>query len=182
MQPTERIFLAVLLAHLLADFPLQSSRVVLGKRRGFAAYLQHGLIHGIVLLGCLALFARPWMQFSLGAVGALLLYLGVHLAIDFLKQRLLSHHLVADSVASFLLDQSLHMVSMVVLLWWLLPPGLIALGVGEIEAGWLPVRVVGFAAGLAGAVLLVWASVRLGRLMMCIPGMLDATDCRYHIS
>ena len=128
MQPTERIFLAVLLAHLLADFPLQSSRVVLGKRRGFAAYLQHGLIHGIVLLGCLALFARPWMQFSLGAVGALLLYLGVHLAIDFLKQRLLSHHLVADSVASFLLDQSLHLVSMVVLLWWLLPPGLVRSG------------------------------------------------------
>jgi protein-S-isoprenylcysteine O-methyltransferase Ste14 len=47
---------------------------------------------------------------------------------------------------------------------WLLPPILIALRVGEIEAGWLPVRVVGLAVGLAGAVLLVWASVVLGRL------------------
>src|SRR5262245_44839348 len=49
---------------------------------------------------------------------------------------------------------------------WLLPPALIALRVGEIEAGWLPVRVVGLAVGLAGAVLLVWASVLLGRLMI----------------
>src|SRR5215831_1005506 len=49
---------------------------------------------------------------------------------------------------------------------WLLPPALIALRVGEIEAGWLPVQVVGLAVGLAGAVLLVWASVLLGRLLM----------------
>ena len=49
---------------------------------------------------------------------------------------------------------------------WLLPPALIALRVGEIEAGWLPVQVVGLAVGLAGAVLLVWASVLLGRLLI----------------
>jgi protein-S-isoprenylcysteine O-methyltransferase Ste14 len=49
---------------------------------------------------------------------------------------------------------------------WLLPPVLIALRVGEIEAGWLPVRIVGLAVGVAGAVLLVWSSVLLGRLML----------------
>jgi protein-S-isoprenylcysteine O-methyltransferase Ste14 len=49
---------------------------------------------------------------------------------------------------------------------WLLPPALIAFRVGEIEAGWLPVRVVGLAVGLAGAVLLVWASALLGRLLI----------------
>jgi protein-S-isoprenylcysteine O-methyltransferase Ste14 len=49
---------------------------------------------------------------------------------------------------------------------WLLPPALIAFRVGEIEAGWLPVRVVGLAVGLAGAALLVWAAVLLGRFMM----------------
>ena len=40
---------------------------------------------------------------------------------------------------------------------WLLPPALIALRVGEIEADCLPVRVIGLVFGLAGAVLLVWA-------------------------
>jgi protein-S-isoprenylcysteine O-methyltransferase Ste14 len=49
---------------------------------------------------------------------------------------------------------------------WLLPPALIALRVGDIEAGWLPVRVAGLAVGLAGAALLVWASVLLGRFLM----------------
>lgn len=49
---------------------------------------------------------------------------------------------------------------------WLLPPALIALRVGETEGGWLPVRGVGLAIGLAGAVLLVWAFVLLGRLMI----------------
>jgi protein-S-isoprenylcysteine O-methyltransferase Ste14 len=49
---------------------------------------------------------------------------------------------------------------------WLLPPALIAFQVGQIEAGWLPVRVVGLAVGLAGAALLAWASVLLGRFLM----------------
>jgi len=49
---------------------------------------------------------------------------------------------------------------------WLLPPALIGLRVGEIEADWAPVRVVGLAVGLAGATLLLWAAVLLGRLMI----------------
>jgi protein-S-isoprenylcysteine O-methyltransferase Ste14 len=49
---------------------------------------------------------------------------------------------------------------------WLLPLVLLVLRVGEIEAGWLPVRVVGLAVGLAGATLLIWASALLGRLMI----------------
>ena len=49
---------------------------------------------------------------------------------------------------------------------WLLPPILIALRIGEIEAGWLPLRVAGLAVGLAGAVLLAWSSVVLGRFMI----------------
>jgi protein-S-isoprenylcysteine O-methyltransferase len=49
---------------------------------------------------------------------------------------------------------------------WVLPPALIALRVGEIEAGWLPVRLVGLAVGLTGAGLLGWASLRLGRFLL----------------
>ena len=44
---------------------------------------------------------------------------------------------------------------------WLLPPMLMALRVGAIEVGWLPVRVVGLGLGLAGAVLLTWSAVLL---------------------
>ncbi len=49
---------------------------------------------------------------------------------------------------------------------WLLPPALIALRAGEVDRGWLPVRVVGLAVGLAGAVLLFRAAVLLGRFLM----------------
>jgi protein-S-isoprenylcysteine O-methyltransferase Ste14 len=49
---------------------------------------------------------------------------------------------------------------------WLAPPILVALRIGEIDVGWLPVRVVGLAVGLAGAVLLPWSAVLLGRFMM----------------
>jgi protein-S-isoprenylcysteine O-methyltransferase Ste14 len=49
---------------------------------------------------------------------------------------------------------------------WLLPPVLLAMRVGEIEVGWLPVRIVGLAVAVAGTVLLTWSSVLLGRFMM----------------
>lgn len=49
---------------------------------------------------------------------------------------------------------------------WLLVPALIAFRVGEIDARWLPLRLIGLAIGLAGAAVLVWASVVLGPFMI----------------
>jgi protein-S-isoprenylcysteine O-methyltransferase Ste14 len=49
---------------------------------------------------------------------------------------------------------------------WLLPPGLIALRVGELRADWLAVRVLGLVIGVGGAAVLVWASVLLGRFFI----------------
>lgn len=49
---------------------------------------------------------------------------------------------------------------------WLLPPTLIFLGVGEIQANLLSLRLVGFAVGLCGAVLLVWSAFVLGRFLV----------------
>jgi protein-S-isoprenylcysteine O-methyltransferase Ste14 len=49
---------------------------------------------------------------------------------------------------------------------WLLPPLLLVLELGEIRAEWLPVRLLGCALSLGGAVLLVWAAVVLGRFLV----------------
>jgi protein-S-isoprenylcysteine O-methyltransferase Ste14 len=49
---------------------------------------------------------------------------------------------------------------------WLLPPALIFLGVGESQAGWRSLRLVGFAVGLSGAMLLTWAAIVLGRFFV----------------
>jgi protein-S-isoprenylcysteine O-methyltransferase len=59
-----------------------------------------------------------------------------------------------------------HVPTVLLPIEWLLPPALIALGLGEVEAGWLPLRLVGLAVGLGGATLLVWASVVLGRFLV----------------
>jgi protein-S-isoprenylcysteine O-methyltransferase Ste14 len=49
---------------------------------------------------------------------------------------------------------------------WLLPPALILLGLGELRAGWLPVRLAGLAVGLGGVALMVWAAAVLGRFFV----------------
>lgn len=49
---------------------------------------------------------------------------------------------------------------------WLLPPVLIFFGVGEIKADWLVLRLLGLAIGNWGAILLVWATVVLGRFFV----------------
>src|SRR5438874_10491059 len=58
---------------------------------------------------------------------------------------------------------------------WLLPPALIFLEIGEIPAGWLAVRLLGLAAGLGGAAVLIWASAVLGRFLVH-----EAAVCQDH--
>ena len=67
MQSFTKLALSVLLAHLLGDFPLQTSSIVRGKARGIRAYLLHGAIHLLVLLLSVAAFGGlQW----LGAFGS----------------------------------------------------------------------------------------------------------------
>ncbi len=49
---------------------------------------------------------------------------------------------------------------------WLLPPILLILGIGEIQADLLSLRLAGFVVGLCGAVILVWAAIILGRFLV----------------
>jgi protein-S-isoprenylcysteine O-methyltransferase Ste14 len=56
-----------------------------------------------------------------------------------------------------------HIPTLFLPLEWLLPPVLIILGIGEIEADWLSLRFGGFALAACGAALLAWATAVLGR-------------------
>src|SRR5260370_42181476 len=49
---------------------------------------------------------------------------------------------------------------------WLLPPVLLLMGLGEMQAPWVPVRLLGLVFGLGGAAVLVWASAWLGRFLV----------------
>jgi protein-S-isoprenylcysteine O-methyltransferase Ste14 len=49
---------------------------------------------------------------------------------------------------------------------WLLPPAFVVLGLGQIQAAWVPVRLLGVAVSLGGAAVLVWACECLGRFLV----------------
>jgi hypothetical protein len=91
MQPFIKLFLTVLLAHLLGDFPLQSSSMVRGKQQGIRAYLAHGAIHLLILVLCVAAFISLELLTSFWFWMAVCLYIAIHLGIDRAKQRTGEH-------------------------------------------------------------------------------------------
>ena len=122
MQPFLKLFLAVLLAHLLGDFPLQSPGMVRGKHQGIRAYLAHGAVHLVVLILCVAAFISFLWLTSLWFWIMAALYMAVHLGIDRAKQRVVSNARLADSAFVFILDQALHVCTIVALAWFLIRP------------------------------------------------------------
>jgi len=122
MQPFIKLFLTVLLAHLLGDFPLQSSSMVRAKHQGVRAYLAHGAVHLLVLLLCVAAFIGLELLTSLWFWVAVCLYVALHLGIDRAKQGLVRRAKLADSASVFLLDQAVHVSTIVALAWFLIRP------------------------------------------------------------
>lgn len=132
-------FAALLFAHVLADFCLQSAKMA-GAKRHPGYLLLHGLVVLATALACTGALS-PW-------IGALAL---AHLAIDLAKS------FAPRGVGAFLIDQAAHLATLVALafwqpglfadgLWgdWALVPGLMALAAGAI----LATRAGGFIVGL----------------------------------
>ncbi|HEX4039350.1 MAG TPA: DUF3307 domain-containing protein [Acidobacteriaceae bacterium] len=109
MQPLPAAFAALLLAHLLADFPLQSAWIIRNKGARLSALLSHGAIHYLAAWACLIFsgqlrFLSPRNQAILAACILL------HLAIDRIKSILIARSLIRDNGWTFLADQILHLV------------------------------------------------------------------------
>jgi hypothetical protein len=122
MQPFLKLFPTVLLAHLLGDFPLQSSSLERGKQQGSRAYLAHGAIHVFVLVLCVVAFTSFQWLTSLWFWIMAALYIAVHLGIDRAKHALVNTARLADSASVFILDQVLHACTIVALAWFLIRP------------------------------------------------------------
>ncbi|HRQ40710.1 MAG TPA: DUF3307 domain-containing protein [Chloroflexota bacterium] len=115
------IFATLLLAHLLADFPLQTNRIFRMKIQGAKGLTLHVLIHVLVT----ALLIRNFWQ-----VWTTLLILGVlHYLTDWAKLRYANDPLTPG----FVLDQAVHIITLIVItvltpqimpvfpLWFLIP-------------------------------------------------------------
>jgi len=112
MQESMPLFLALLVAHVLGDFLLQTDDMVQGKKAGkTAAFLWHGGVHLACALGVLSLFVpkalAEWKIYPL-----LGLLVALHLAADFFKERTLAARLADRPRSAFLLDQFLHLVTL----------------------------------------------------------------------
>ena len=116
MQLTLRIFLAILLAHLLADFPLQTDAMVAAKKNQKLPFLKHGLLHFVTLLVVLALFTDVPL-WSVRTVVLLAAYIVLHIVLDLGKSQVVRRKLARDSVWLFLLDQALHLAAILALTW-----------------------------------------------------------------
>ena len=114
MQPIANTFLAILLAHLAGDFPLQTESIIRAKQRGFAGLAIHGLVHYLAVLASLLAFS-PVRVGTVYCQALLLAYVAFHVLLDFLKTRYLKLRGRPDSTAPFVIDQVLHVLTAFVL-------------------------------------------------------------------
>ena len=96
--------------------------MVRAKHQGVRAYLVHGAIHLLVLVLCVAGFSNLELLTSFWFWMAACVYIAIHLGIDRAKQGLVITAKLADSATVFLLDQVLHVCTIIALAWFLIRP------------------------------------------------------------
>lgn len=110
----ESLFL-LFLAHTVADFLLQSERIVNGKVQGdLRAYRYHGLI----VLASMAILTHVYVSWPV--LEAWLLITAAHLGLDWMKNRLCSTTTPLQEAWGFILEQGLHLV-VIFLVWEAIP-------------------------------------------------------------
>ena len=122
IHPTYNLFLAIYLAHLLTDFVFQTTRIVSNKHRGeWRGYLIHGVTHYLAVMAIVTLadpYRLPTLSFQLLAVSLSL----VHLLVDWAKVSLIKSHRIPDNAFAFVLDQAIHLVTVIGAVFLLVHP------------------------------------------------------------
>lgn len=105
---TIELLIALVTAHLLADFVFQTTHMVLNKQRASIM-----LMHGLHVFALTALLSGGAMVLSLGIALS-------HVVIDVVKV-----HMAPDTLRTYLLDQSAHLLVLLLAVMWL-PDALLA--------------------------------------------------------
>ena len=124
IHPSYNLFLAIYLAHLLTDFVFQTSRIVSNKHRGkWRGYLIHGATHYVAVLVLVTLADPPRLlalSFQLLAVSLSV----VHLLVDWAKVSFITSHRMSDNAVAFVLDQAIHLVTVIGAVFLLIHPSI----------------------------------------------------------
>lgn len=109
------VLMALLIAHLLADFVFQRTTVIQGKRTGrWQAWFEHGAVHLVCMVVAWLLFSpQPILDWQVAAAFGLIL--ATHLPADWVKIRAGG----ARPLAAFVLDQVFHVLVLVAVAAWL---------------------------------------------------------------
>jgi Protein of unknown function (DUF3307) len=124
IHPTYNLFLAVYLAHLLTDFVFQTDRLVSKKHRGeWRGYLAHGATHYLSVLAIVAIadphrFLTLYFQVIAPSLSI------VHLVVDWAKLSLAKSRLMPDNALAFVLDQIIHIATVIGAVLLLVHPSL----------------------------------------------------------
>ena len=116
------LFYRLLLAHFIADFPLQSTKLFRLKTEGIKGTILHGSIFGILAV----VFSVPYLTFQWMGTFLILLWI-FHIFTDWLKIKLINHY-KNDSLSLFIFDQMLHIAVIGVVILFNFPPIEIAKG------------------------------------------------------
>lgn len=96
------LFYRLLLAHFIADFPLQFTKLFRLKTEGIRGIILHGSVFGILAV----IFSAPYLASP--KMGIFLIFLWIfHIFTDWLKIKLI-HLFKKDSIILFIIDQILH--------------------------------------------------------------------------
>lgn len=104
------VFLALLFAHLLGDFPLQTRSMVVGKvAMRPSAYLRHGFVHLLVSVAALAMFTDVPLS-ARSTMLALAILVPGHLALDLGKSTMVRALPASDGAMLYTADQATHVL------------------------------------------------------------------------
>ncbi len=107
MQSMQMTIMALLLAHLLGDFPLQLQWIAGNKGNRLWPLICHGITHYILAWSCLFIFAQTH-YFTIPSQIVIIAYVAVHLLIDKIKHKIAARKPSLDNWETFLSDQALH--------------------------------------------------------------------------
>ena len=111
------LLLSLIIAHLLADFYLQTDTMVQGKLKNIKKHILHHFLVNTAVLSAGWIFFYQQNDFVMTVVWPVLFITGTHLIIDLVKIQLVDHYTSREHLSKlwfFILDQAMHLFMLLI--------------------------------------------------------------------